>query len=570
MLIASRAPLLKENGNRMDDDAALVRAACEGDKQAFADIYDRYSDRLFGFLCSVMRNREDAADALQDTFVTAASRVHQLRDPTKLRPWLFAIARHTALRSLGRSSRQEPVEELEVTDTAAGPAELARQSELAELIEAVAEGLNPRDRVVLGLHLNEGLEGQELGAAIGVSAGHADVLMSRLKDQVERSLGALLVARMGRKDCKKLQSVLSDWDGRFTATWRKRVARHVDQCSVCGELRKRAVSPVSLLSALPVIKAPDALRTKVLEEVQLVGYGRGLDIASVDGETVWPKDGFPPPMIRSRKKKGFAAALAVAACLSIGLAVPRFAGGQEPIGAAPSPVPLAFNQKILQIPLVFNKDVVLAAPFGEPSQPDESSLPAEETPDGNLKPDESSLPAEETPDGNLKSPSPKPTGTPGPSASSDPLVVVDPAGEPSPLPAVDSSPPALGSLRVNPGRISATGDCGGANPTTSKISIISSDPSGIDGVTLSYSGPRPGSVKMSEAGTTYSATVGPFTQAGVPRSGSVSIPFTITSTDGAGNQASRRGTLELVCDRGASGGFKVITPTTSLPPRPAG
>jgi RNA polymerase sigma factor (sigma-70 family) len=537
----------------MDDDAALVRAACEGSKQAFADIYDRYSDRLFGFLCSVMRNREDAADALQDTFVAAASRMHQLRDPTKLRPWLFAIARHTALRSLGRSSRQEPIEELEVTDTAAGPAELAKQAELAELIEAVAEGLNPRDRVVLGLHLREGLEGQELGAAIGVSAGHADVLMSRLRDQVERSLGALLVARMGRKDCTKLQSVLSDWDGRFTATWRKRVARHVDQCSVCGELRKRAVSPVSLLSALPVIKAPAALRTKVLEEVQLVGYGRGLDIASVDGETVWPKDGFPPPMIGSRKKKGVAAALAVAACLSIGLSVPMFAGRQEPIAAAPSPVPLAFNQKILQIPLVFNKDVVLAAPPGEPSPPVESSPPPAQTPNGNLK-----------------LPSPKPTGTPGPSASPDPLVVVDPADEPSPLPAADSSPPTLGSLRVNPGRISATGDCGGANPSTAQISIISSDPSGIDGVTLSYSGPRPGSVKMSKAGTTYSATVGPFAQASVPRSGSVSIPLTITSTDGAGNQASRTGTLELVCDRGASDGFTVITPTTSLPPRPAG
>ncbi len=53
------------------EDASLVRAAVGGDRQAFAAIYDRYSDRLHDFCVGMLRDRDSAADCVQDTFVTA-------------------------------------------------------------------------------------------------------------------------------------------------------------------------------------------------------------------------------------------------------------------------------------------------------------------------------------------------------------------------------------------------------------------------------------------------------------------------------------------------------------------
>src|SRR4030095_2290510 len=82
------------------DDAQLARAATAGDRGAFAAIYDRYADRLHDFCWSLLRNADEAADATQDTFVLAAERLGQLRDPARLRPWLYAIARSQALRRL--------------------------------------------------------------------------------------------------------------------------------------------------------------------------------------------------------------------------------------------------------------------------------------------------------------------------------------------------------------------------------------------------------------------------------------------------------------------------------------
>lgn len=365
---------------RAMDDAPLVRAACEGDTQAFADIYDKYADRIFSFLCTVVRNREDAADILQDTFLTAGARLHQLRDPEKLRPWLYAIARHLAMKSLSRSGKQDPLDEnFEIADTSAGPADVASQGELAVLIREAAEGLGDQDRIVLDLHLRQGLEGRELGEALGVGAGHAYVMLSRMRDQVERSLGALLVARQGSKDCRKLEAILKPWDGRFTAIWRKRVARHVDGCDICGELQKRVLSPASMLGAIPLVAAPAYARVAVLEEVQLVG-SEG-ELSSIDpsarvDNSKWPAGlgGFPPPMPLRRRRPPLAALLAGAFVLILLLAVPTVAlmGDPEPDssgkpGAAdevvetPVSYPLVFNDYVLKTPQSPEPEVVVDA-----------------------------------------------------------------------------------------------------------------------------------------------------------------------------------------------------------------
>jgi RNA polymerase sigma factor (sigma-70 family) len=267
------------------DDAELVRAATAGDRGAFAAIYDRYADRLHDFCWSVLRDRDEAADATQDAFLVAAERLGQLRDPERLRPWLYAVARSQALRRVRARSRVAPEEEMtELPDPATGPEQAAERSDLRELVWNAAAGLSERDRALLDLHLRHGLEGAELGQAMGVEPGHAYVLLSRLRDQVERSLGALLVARLGRDDCPDLAAILSGWDGRFTPLIRKRVARHVDACDVCSERRRTAASPLALLAAVPPMPAPAFLRDRVLERVELLsGSGSGGDTGDAGG-----------------------------------------------------------------------------------------------------------------------------------------------------------------------------------------------------------------------------------------------------------------------------------------------
>lgn len=259
-------------------DADLVSGVLAGDRQAFAGVYERYADRLYDFAFSMLRSREEASDCVADSFVVMAEKLGQLRDPSALRPWLYSVVRNECLRALrGRARLAHDDEWLEaMPDQGDGPEQQverdAVQEELRELVWDAIAGLNDRDRSLLDLHLRQGLEGAELAAAMDVSTANSYVMLSRARDQVERALGALLIARRGSEDCDELGELLSGWDGSFSPLIRKRVARHIDGCDICERRRRLMVSPLALLGGVPAFAAPAALKDRVLDDQRLVAF----------------------------------------------------------------------------------------------------------------------------------------------------------------------------------------------------------------------------------------------------------------------------------------------------------
>src|SRR5215469_6696955 len=87
-------------------DAEVVAAIMAGDPEGLAEAYDKYASPLYTYCRSMLREPADAADAVQDTFVIAASKVAGLRDHDGLRPWLYAVARNECLRRLRVTSSE--------------------------------------------------------------------------------------------------------------------------------------------------------------------------------------------------------------------------------------------------------------------------------------------------------------------------------------------------------------------------------------------------------------------------------------------------------------------------------
>lgn len=161
----------------------------------------------------------------------------------------------------------------ELATTEAGPDIVAARNELADLVAEAAGGLSDRDRTILDLTYRHELDGLELAEVLGVSQSNAGTLVHRMRDTVERSLGALLVARRVRSNpekCHELAAILDGWDGEFTVLMRKRVARHIESCPVCDDERSRMLTPAALLGGAPVfIPAPAWLREHTLTAAQL-------------------------------------------------------------------------------------------------------------------------------------------------------------------------------------------------------------------------------------------------------------------------------------------------------------
>ncbi|MBB4909744.1 RNA polymerase sigma factor [Actinophytocola algeriensis] len=476
-------------------DTELVAGVLAGDREAFAAVYDRYANRLHDFCWSVLRDRDEAADAVQDTFVLAVERLVQLNDPERLRPWLYAIARSVALRRVRVRGRVVLDEVEDMADTDPGPHRAAEQQALADLVWSAAAGLSERDRALLDLHLRQGLDGAELGEAMGVSANHAYVLLTRLRDQVERSLGALLIARLGRRDCTELDTLLADWDGRFSPLMRKRVARHVDACEVCSERRRVAVSPLALLAGVPLLPAPLFLKDRVMAEVQLV---------SSDRTVVTPMAPRPP---KSRRGRVVAAGVAVLALLAAGSVVAYWRSG-EPLEGEP----LALENTVPSTTTSGDRTTTTTAA---------STAPTTTTTTTPITTTTTTTRRTTTTTTNVAQPPPVPPDPPEP-----------------PEPPRDTTQPVVGSA-------AAGGDiyviqCG--QPTTTSITASATDNVGVTTMMLRWTDPAgvPGSTAMQFIRGAWRATLGPFSNSG-------DVPWTVTASDAEGNTGSRSGETAVYC-----------------------
>ena len=233
-------------------DSEVVASIVAGDPDGLATAYDRYAAPLFKYCRTLLSDPADAADAVQDTFVIAASRLDGLRDPARFRAWLYSVARNESLRILRSKKGTSAYHEApDVTDDSGDVSEHAERAQLKTLFEEAAAGLNPTEREVIELQLRQGLEAAEVADVLGFSRNHAYSLLSRARDQLESCLAVLLVGRAGRDECRELGSMLSGWDGRLTVLLRKRVHRHIEHCATCTARRAIELRPAMLLGLSP-------------------------------------------------------------------------------------------------------------------------------------------------------------------------------------------------------------------------------------------------------------------------------------------------------------------------------
>ena len=316
-------------------DSEVAAAIVAGDPDGLAEAYDRYAAPLYTYCRSLLREPADAADAVQDTFVIAASKLAGLRDQSRLRPWLYAVARnecHRRLRDKASAATSALDQVPEMSDESADVAEGAERAELRALLRSAVRGLGASEQDLIQLQLRQELDVAEIAAMLGVSRNHAHALLSRARAQLEVCMGALLVARSGRGDCEALGALLEDWDGQLNVLMRKRINRHIERCPACTERKRRELAPALLLglAPLPIAVMPPGLRTQVLRLVSSDAPGAVAHRASVakradmSGPGGFPKPLDPPKSAwwQARTVQGAAAAaVVVAAAVLVILAV---------------------------------------------------------------------------------------------------------------------------------------------------------------------------------------------------------------------------------------------------------
>jgi RNA polymerase sigma-70 factor (ECF subfamily) len=196
----ARAAMAPTNGVATMNDLELVAQVKSGHLEAFDELVSRHERKIFRLTQHITGNREDAEDALQDSFLKAFSRLSQFQGDSQFYTWLVRIAVNESLMRLRKRkahptfSLDEPIETDDnflPRDHGAwddNPEQKYAQQELAEILDRAVQSLSPIFRTVFVLRDVEQLSTEETAEALNLSVPAVKSRLMRARLQLREKL----------------------------------------------------------------------------------------------------------------------------------------------------------------------------------------------------------------------------------------------------------------------------------------------------------------------------------------------------------------------------------------------
>ena len=178
-------------------DAYYIAEVLKGDPEAFTLLVEKYKYLAFSLSMKVTRNREDAEEVAQDSFLKAYKSLENFKGSSSFKTWLFRIVYTTAISKI-RGKKKDFVNfedckfsdgELMETENAVGQLSLEERS--YQLHKAM-ESLEPDERALLNLYYFEDLPVDEIATIMDISASNVKIKLFRSRKKLYLQLHGLL------------------------------------------------------------------------------------------------------------------------------------------------------------------------------------------------------------------------------------------------------------------------------------------------------------------------------------------------------------------------------------------
>jgi RNA polymerase sigma-70 factor (ECF subfamily) len=185
-----------------DPDIRLMLRVRGGDEAAFAELVERYQNRLVAVMNHIVGHSDEAEDLAQECFLRVYKTRHKYTPKAKFSTWLFTIANNLALNAIRNRQRRQslPLDLRDsgphglrptdpgVADREAPPTHQLQQQELAGIIRQALEDLNERQRVAVVLNKFEDMNYADIAEVMGLSAKAVKSLLSRARSKLREVL----------------------------------------------------------------------------------------------------------------------------------------------------------------------------------------------------------------------------------------------------------------------------------------------------------------------------------------------------------------------------------------------
>ena len=190
-------------------DLDLLRSARQGNWEAFEELVSRFESRVFGVAYRITRQRQDAEDAAQQTFLSVMENLDRFREESSVSTWILRIATNHALKIL-RKRKGLPTVPLDVgsgagrpgdgslphpeyiADWRDNPADLAERAEVKRLLEDALAELDDKYRLVFLIRDVQGFSTRETAEMLDISVSNVKVRLLRARLQLREKLTRVL------------------------------------------------------------------------------------------------------------------------------------------------------------------------------------------------------------------------------------------------------------------------------------------------------------------------------------------------------------------------------------------
>jgi len=190
-------------------DATLVERAQGGETAAFDVLAGRYAEKVHRLTYRVLRNEEDAEDALQEAFLSAYRNLGRFEGKSTFSTWLYRVAMNAALMRLRKRregmvsieqprDREESQVTLQLADWGRGPIEETLNDELREALQAAVDSLPEDLAQVFLLREVEGMSNAEAADILELTVPAVKSRLHRARLALRDYLNRFFADRAGR------------------------------------------------------------------------------------------------------------------------------------------------------------------------------------------------------------------------------------------------------------------------------------------------------------------------------------------------------------------------------------
>jgi RNA polymerase sigma factor (sigma-70 family) len=203
------SPNFASDATEFMSDEALVAGAQMGHGRVFDELHKRHRQRMFRVAHRITRHREDAHDAVQESFLSAYVHLKKFDERARFSTWLTRIATNAALMKIRKNRVLREVgvaDAVELSDSVPSPEEIfARTERKAALRDAIAK-LRPTLRNVVELYDLQECSLNETAETLGISVSAAKGRLFHARAALRRTAKLKAVAQR-RTNVRKLEKL---------------------------------------------------------------------------------------------------------------------------------------------------------------------------------------------------------------------------------------------------------------------------------------------------------------------------------------------------------------------------